>query len=74
MRPIAYRSNPFLMMTDPESILSAVESSDRLNLLRRHVCRPLDRPLIPRLRQADLSEFDDAIDLEAEPEGDLLAL
>jgi hypothetical protein len=70
MRPSIYRSNPFLMMTDPDSILDAVEHSDRLNHLRRHVCRPLDRPLIPRVRAADLSDFDAAIDLEGETEFD----
>ncbi|MBW8758738.1 MAG: hypothetical protein JF586_14085 [Burkholderiales bacterium] len=57
------RSNPFVMMTDPETILQAVERSERLNLLSRKVYRPLDRPLIPKVGAArDLLDFDDAID------------
>ena len=57
------RSNPFVMMTDPETILAAVERSERLN---RKVYRPLDRPLIPKVGAKDLSAFDDEIDSEVE--------
>ena len=60
------RSNPFVMMTDPETILQAVERSERLNRLNRKVYRPLDRPLIPKIGAKDLSAFDDEIDAEAE--------
>ena len=57
------RSNPFVMMTDPETILQAVERSERLNLLSRKVYRPLDRPLIPKVSATkDLLDFDSAID------------
>ncbi len=54
------RSNPFVMMTDPETILSAVERSERLNRLNRKVYRPLDRPLIPKIK--DAVDFDNEID------------
>ncbi len=60
------RSNPFVMMTDPETILAAVERSERLNRLNRKVYRPLDRPLIPKVGAKDLSAFDDEIDSEVE--------
>ena len=56
------RSNPFVMMTDPETILLAVERSERLNRLNRKVYRPLDRPLIPKVGAKDLAEFDNEID------------
>jgi len=56
------RSNPFVMMTDPEMILLAVERSERLNRLSRKVYRPLDRPLIPKIGAKDLAEFDNEID------------
>lgn len=56
-------SNPFVMMTDPETILLAVERSERLNRLSRKVYRPLDRPLIPKVGAKDLSAFDHEIDL-----------
>jgi hypothetical protein len=55
-------SNPFVMMTDPETILLAVERSERLNRLSRKVYRPLDRPLIPKVGAKDLAAFDSEID------------
>jgi hypothetical protein len=59
-------ANPFVMMTDPETILLAVERSDRLNRLSRKVYRPLDRPLIPKVGAKDLAAFDDEIDADIE--------
>ena len=61
-------SNPFVMMTDPETILLAVERSERLNRLTRKVYRPLDRPLIPKVGAKDLAEFDNEIDSAIEEE------
>lgn len=64
MRQPQIRLNPFMMMTNPEAIIQAVERSERLNRLSRRVCRPLDRPLIPKKGSAsDVSAFDQAIDL-----------
>ncbi|MET0383010.1 MAG: hypothetical protein ABW032_06265 [Burkholderiaceae bacterium] len=62
MREAPNLSNPFVMMTDPEMILAAVERSERLNLLNRRVYRPLDRPLIPKVGAKDVAEFDREID------------
>ena len=61
-------SNPFIMMTDPETILQAVERSERLNRLNRKVYRPLDRPLIPKVGAKELAEFDSEIDAAVEDE------
>ena len=36
--------NPFMLMTNPEVVLAAIERSERLGQLNRHLCRPLDRP------------------------------
>lgn len=36
--------NPFMLMMHPEVVLAAVEKSERLSQLNRHLCRPLDRP------------------------------
>ena len=47
--------NPFLMMLNPEIVLAAVERSERLGQLNRHLCRPLDRP-IGHKPSADLDE------------------
>jgi hypothetical protein len=47
-------ANPFVMLTEPQSILQAIERSERLNALQRRVCRPLDKPLIPKAGAEDL--------------------
>ena len=72
MRNVPTLANPFVMITDPETILAAVERSERLNRLSRKVYRPLDRPLIPKVAR-DTADFDRAIDDEAEIEDDALA-
>ncbi|MBV8123390.1 MAG: hypothetical protein JOY60_16795 [Burkholderiaceae bacterium] len=60
--------NPFLMMLDPEQVAREAACSDRLNRLQRRVCRPLDKPLIPKA--AELAAFDREID-EAQIEAEL---
>ena len=35
--------NPFMLMINPEVVLAAMEKSERLGQLNRHLCRPLDR-------------------------------
>ena len=62
-------ANPFAMLLDPEQVAREVAHSERLNRLQRRICRPLDKPLIPR-GQADLDAFDRMV--EDEPE-ELLA-
>ena len=42
-------NNPFVLLMNPQEVIRAVENSDRLRRLRRHVCRPLDRPVVRRL-------------------------
>jgi hypothetical protein len=61
-------ANPFVMMTDPETILAAVERSERLNRLSSRVYRPLDRPLIPKVGAKDVADFDSEIDAAIEDE------
>lgn len=36
--------NPFMLMLNPEVVLAAIEKSERLGQLNRHLCRPLDKP------------------------------
>jgi hypothetical protein len=38
--------NPFMLMLQPEVVLAAIEKSERLGQLNRHLCRPLDRPVL----------------------------
>jgi hypothetical protein len=38
--------NPFMLMIQPEVVLAAIENSERLGQLNRHLCRPLDRQVV----------------------------
>jgi len=62
--------NPFALMMNPQGVIQAVERSERLARLKARVCRPLDRPLIPRLQDANLVAFDAEVDALAESEDD----
>jgi hypothetical protein len=61
MQPTRIASNPFALMMNPDAVLRAMESSDRLQRLQRRVCRPLDKPLIPRVGR-DVAAFDQEVD------------
>lgn len=54
--------NPFMLMTNPEVILAAIEKSERLGKLNRHLCRPLDKPAPTGTKAVQVDE-DDAGDL-----------
>lgn len=41
-------ADPFAMLVRPEAVLQAIEQSGRLGALASRVCRPLDKPLIPK--------------------------
>lgn len=58
--------NPFMLMLNPEVVLAAVEKSERLSQLNRHLCRPLDRPVLPtgaKVENAEAADDDGAGDL-----------
>jgi hypothetical protein len=63
--------NPFALMLDPQAVIAAVEKSGCLDHLKRRVCRPLDKPLIPKRSSAELAAFDSSIDDDADDEADL---
>lgn len=56
-------ANPFMLMIQPEVVLAAIEKSERLGRLNRHLCRPLDRQVstgpAPAVEADDLSADDD---------------
>ncbi|MEN9418339.1 MAG: hypothetical protein RI988_1959 [Pseudomonadota bacterium] len=58
--------NPFALMMNPQGVIQAVERSERLARLKARVCRPLDRPLIPRVQDANLVAFDAEVDALSE--------
>ena len=65
--PAAHKvPNPFALMMNPEIVLQAMERSERLGCLQRRVCRPLDKPLIPRA-ETEVDAFDMAVEAEPEP-------
>jgi hypothetical protein len=67
MNSTASRLNPFAMMLDPEAVISAMEDSTNLRRLRQRICRPLDKPLIPKTHGVDRviqREFDMVIDTQ----------
>lgn len=61
MLPIQTPSNPFALLMNPDAVVQAMERSDRLSRLKRRVCRPLDKPLIPRTTK-DVADYDREID------------
>lgn len=61
-------ANPFALMMEPEAVYQAVERSERLNRLQRRVCRPLDKPLIPKIGD-EANAFDQSVDAEPELPG-----
>lgn len=58
MSTTSSRLNPFVLMLDPEAVIHAMETSANLRGLRQRICRPLDKPLIPKI-------FDTARDFDA---------
>lgn len=64
-------SNPFLLMMNPEEVMRAVESSDRLQCLRRKVFRPLDGPAPKSRLASEAASFDALIDDDDDPVPDL---
>lgn len=63
MLPTHANQNPFALLMEPDSIVRAMETSERLARLQRRICRPLDKPLIPRVSQ-EVAAFDRDIDDE----------
>jgi|JI10StandDraft_1071094.scaffolds.fasta_scaffold1719871_1 hypothetical protein len=61
MPRIQTRSNPFILMMDPQAVLSQIEHSERLERLQSRICRPLDKPQLRALAPHDL-EIDAEVD------------
>ncbi len=64
--------NPFALLMNPESVIQAMEKSERLENLHRRICRPLDRPLLPKKGEAasaaDMEEETESTEVELEAE------
>ena len=62
-------SDPFAMLMDLQSVVQAMERSDRLARLQSRICRPLDKPILPGA-EVERDAFDRGIDGQPEPERD----
>jgi hypothetical protein len=58
--------DPFAMLVNPQAVLEAIEQSGRLSALASRVCRPLDKPLIPKRDADDGRSYDESIDRSAD--------
>jgi len=67
MSPTAMRSNPFMLLLHPEVVVAAMEKSERLSQLNRHLCRPLDK-ILPGMAAGEEASREDE-----EPEGLVLS-
>lgn len=54
--------DPFAMLVNPQAVLQAIEQSSRLGALNSRVCRPLDKPLIPKRDGEEQRNFDEILD------------
>lgn len=59
-------NDPFAMLVNPQAVLQAVEQSGCLGSLVSRVCRPLDKPLIPKREADEQRAFDAVIDQSQE--------
>jgi hypothetical protein len=59
-------ADPFALMMNPQAVFQAMERSDRLGRLQRRICRPLDKPIIPKLSQssAEIVRYDASLEAE----------
>jgi hypothetical protein len=58
MDQLVTERNPFMLLLNPEAVIAAVEKSERLGRLNRHLCRPLDRPTPTSVRPNSESDDD----------------
>jgi hypothetical protein len=65
MHAAAAARNPFVMLTDPESLLRAIDASAPLKSLHGRICRPLDRQCTPKADDGAQVELDAQV--EGEP-------
>jgi hypothetical protein len=49
--------NPFQLMVNPMAVMQAIETSEDLAQLERRVCRPLDKPILPKQLLDEISNF-----------------
>jgi hypothetical protein len=58
--------DPFAMLINPQAVLQAIEQSGRLGSLASRVCRPLDKPLIPKRDGDEPRSYEEALERHAD--------
>jgi hypothetical protein len=53
--------NPFQLMVNPMAVMQAIESSEDLAQLERRVCRPLDKPILPKQFMDEINNFGEEV-------------
>lgn len=64
--PDVVLADPFAMLINPQAVLQAIEQSGRLGALTSRVCRPLDKPLIPKRDADEQRAFEEGVERKAE--------
>jgi len=64
----AVLADPFAMLIQPEAVLQAIEQSGRLGALASRICRPLDKPLIPKRDGEGQRAIDESIEGFEDPD------
>ena len=64
-------ADPFAMLINPQAVLQAIEQSGRLGALASRVCRPLDKPLIPKRDADDQRSFDESFEQHSDVIADI---
>ena len=62
-------NNPFMLLVNPEAVIAAMEKSERLGRLNRHLCRPLDR-VVPGTAREALDPIEASESIGSTGEGD----
>ena len=70
MSQTVHERNPFMLMMNPEVVIAAMEQSERLRQLDRHLCRPLDRVSGPAGSAAAGDDADNDNDNDNDSDGE----
>ncbi len=61
MSELSIAHNPFMLMLNPEVVIAAMEKSEKLAQLNRHLCRPLDRVTLQN-PDGEVAAVEEAVD------------
>ncbi len=65
MTTLSREINPFMLMMDPQYVLSRIEHSERLERLHSRVCRPLDKPQLSGAQPGEQDAHDQAVEAQS---------